>query len=135
MGLSSSGKTTLAKSLIKLLLNNDKKIEWLNADEIRTIYNDWDFSESGRLRQAHRIANLANISNKEFVIADFIAPIQEMRKIYNADYIIFMNTIKESSYKDTDLIFEKPINPNITVTSKNSEYWASIICEDLISKY
>ena len=54
MGLPGSGKTTLAKELVPLL---DAK--WLNADKIRTEYNDWDFSAEGRVRQANRMSNLA----------------------------------------------------------------------------
>ena len=39
MGLPGSGKTTLAKELVPLL-----NAKWLNADKVRTEYNDWDFS-------------------------------------------------------------------------------------------
>jgi len=49
-GLSGSGKTTLAKELADLLI-----CAHINADEVRKEHNDWDFSDSGRLRQAHRI--------------------------------------------------------------------------------
>ena len=45
MGLPGSGKTTLAKELVPLL-----NAKWLNADEVRTKYNDWDFSAEGRVR-------------------------------------------------------------------------------------
>ena len=47
MGLPGSGKTTLASYLVPML-----KAKWLNADQIRKKYNDWDFSNRGRLRQA-----------------------------------------------------------------------------------
>jgi adenylylsulfate kinase len=49
-GLPGSGKSTLAEQLAKLLNG-----VWLNADEIRKEYNDWDFSMEGRIRQANRM--------------------------------------------------------------------------------
>ena len=54
MGLPGSGKTTLAKELVPLL-----NAKWLNADKVRTEYNDWDFSAEGRVRQANRMRDLA----------------------------------------------------------------------------
>ncbi len=50
MGLPGSGKTTLAKKVMRLL-----KADWLNADKIRGKYNDWDFSREGIIRQVKRI--------------------------------------------------------------------------------
>ena len=43
MGLPGAGKTTLADALAKKI-----KAKRLNADEVRTEANDWDFSEEGR---------------------------------------------------------------------------------------
>ena len=44
-GLPGSGKTTFAKQL-----TTDTDILHFNADEIRGMFKDWDFSQSGRLR-------------------------------------------------------------------------------------
>ena len=55
MGLPGSGKTTLASKLVPLL-----KAKWINNDKVRRESNDWDFSEEGRVRQAKRMANLAD---------------------------------------------------------------------------
>ena len=41
-------------------------------------------------------------------IADFVAPTEEIRRIFDADITIWMNTIKESKYPDTNQIFETP---------------------------
>ena len=54
MGLPGSGKTYLAARLQPLL-----KAAWYNADNVREMANDWDFSEEGRKRQAKRMANFA----------------------------------------------------------------------------
>ena len=82
MGLPGSGKTTLALELMQLLAPNAVH---LNADAIRKINNDWDFSEEGRLRQAKRMRTLADGIVRNYAIADFVAPLEEMRRIYNAD--------------------------------------------------
>ena len=103
MGLSGSGKTALAKQLAKKL-----KAKHLNADAIRDEYNDWDFSTEGRIRQAERLRNLASESDSDYVVIDFICPLEQGREIINADYTIWMDTVESSKYKDTDNSFEKP---------------------------
>ena len=104
-GLPGSGKTTLAKALIETF---EDKVTWFNADAVRTQFNDWDFSEEGRKRQALRMNELC--SGEGIFIADFVAPTKELRSLFNADFIIFMNTIKEGRFEDTNKIFESPEN-------------------------
>ena len=84
MGLPGSGKTTLALGLMRLLAPDAVH---LNADAIRKINNDWDFSTEGRMRQALRMRTLADGIIRDYAIADFVAPLEEMRRIYNADYL------------------------------------------------
>ena len=38
--------------------------DWLNADQIRGKYQDWDFSKSGIIRQVKRMKFLADSSKK-----------------------------------------------------------------------
>ena len=116
MGLPGAGKTTLADALAKKI-----KAKRLNADEVRKEANDWDFSEEGRKRQSFRMRALANFEkeNGRKVICDFICPTKEARKIFDADYCIWMDTIKESNYKDTDKIFEEPENFNLKISNWN----------------
>jgi len=105
MGLPGSGKTTLANELGPML--NAKR---LNADEVRKEANDWDFSEEGRKRQAKRMADFANELKKEnnYVVADFICPTPEARSLFPADYIIWVDTIKEGRFDDTNKMFVEP---------------------------
>ena len=128
MGLPGSGKTTLANELGPML--NAKR---LNADEVRKEANDWDFSEEGRKRQAKRMANFA-IKLKEqgnFVIADFICPTPEARSLFPADYIIWVDTIKEGRFEDTNQMFIKPEKYDFHVTSQDAKLWASEIIKEI----
>jgi len=114
MGLSGSGKTTLAEQLHKQLPSL-----WLNADRVRSLYNDWDFSYSGRINQAQRMASLANVSEDEYVIIDMVCPLEEMRQIINPNIIIWVKTTITSKYADTDSIFEPPEYAHIEVFDFN----------------
>lgn len=129
MGLPGSGKTTLAEELVKTLESRQKSVLWLNADKIREIFNDWDFSHDGRIRQAVRMKRLANGSEDDFIIADFVAPLKEMRDIFDADYTIWVNTIQEGRFEDTNKVFERPESPDFIVTTQDSQLWSSQILE------
>jgi adenylylsulfate kinase len=98
-GLPGSGKSTFAKQLIT------DQLAYFNADEIRKIYNDWDFTEEGRVRQAERMFALTGLA-KGNCIVDFVCPYDRFRPDYNIT--VWMNTIKESRFKDTNKIFETP---------------------------
>ena len=128
MGLPGAGKTTLADELAPKL--NAKR---LNADEVRKAANDWDFSEEGRKRQAKRMSNEALKIKKEGnnVIADFICPTPEARDLFPADYIVWVDTIKEGRFEDTNQMFVKPEKFNFHVTTQDAKLWASKIKEDL----
>jgi len=128
MGLPGAGKTTLANELSKLI-----ECKRLNADEIRKAANDWDFSEEGRKRQAKRMSDAALKIKKEGnnVIADFICPTPAARELFPADYIIWVDTIKEGRFEDTNQMFVKPEKFNFHVTTQDAKLWASKIKEDL----
>ena len=128
MGLPGSGKTTLANELSKLI-----ECKRLNADEIRKAVNDWDFSEEGRKRQAKRMSDAALKIKKEGnnVIADFICPTPAARELFPADYIIWVDTIKEGRFEDTNQMFVKPEKFNFHVTTQDAKIWESKIREDL----
>lgn len=108
MGLPGSGKTTLTVELLPYLEDMKYSVLWLNADKVREEYDDWDFSEEGRKRQGKRMKDLANNAKEDIVIADFIAPLPETRTEFGADILVFMNTIQQSRYKDTDQVFVPP---------------------------
>ena len=55
MGLPGSGKTYLTQRLVPLL-----EAAWYNADRVRGMANDWDFSMEGRVRQSQRMRAFAD---------------------------------------------------------------------------
>ena len=83
MGLSGSGKTFLSK-----LLQKELSCAWYNADNLREMANDWDFSNEGRKRQSFRMRALADFEkeNGRLVICDFICPTKEAREIFDNMY-------------------------------------------------
>ena len=119
MGLPGSGKTTLAAKLSKKL-----KAKWLNADKIRKKFDDWDFSKEGRIRQAKRLAKISQKFEKKglVVVADFICPKPETRKLFNSDFIIWMDTIKTSKFKDTNIMFVKPKKFNVRIKRMSLDF-------------
>jgi len=129
MGLPGAGKTTLANELAPLL-----KAKRVNADEVRKAANDWDFSEEGRKRQSKRMSKLAlNLKNEgNYVIADFICPTPEARNLFPADFIIWVDTIQEGRFEDTNQMFVKPEKYDFHVTSQDAKLWASKIIKEII---
>ena len=131
MGLPGSGKTSLAK-LLAPMFNAVR----LNADEVRKEANDWDFSEMGRSIQANRMRRLADeaIQSNRNVVADFVCPTEHTREDFDADYIIWMDTIKESEYEDTNKMFEQPKNFDFKVTHKDAQMFSFLIKQEILDK-
>ena len=98
MGLPGSGKTTFAREIAYHF-----NLPQYNADTIREYYDDWDFSFVGRLKQASRM------SSYQFGVLDFVCPSRDFRKLVNADYTIWLDTIQKSVHRDTNIVFEKQL--------------------------
>lgn len=127
MGLPGAGKTTLAKELIKHLSAPPRTVKWLNADEVRKTYNDWDFSTEGRIRQSKRMRELADLSTNNFVVVDFVAPLVEMRDNFAADWTIWVDTIDASRFEDTNKAFIPPTKFDFRIPEKDAVKWADYI--------
>ena len=129
MGLPGAGKTTLALNLLNYF---SPDVLWLNADEIRRKFDDWDFSHQGRIRQSRRMREIADVSNRDFIIADFVCPLSEMRDIFEPHFLIWVDTIAESRFEDTNQVFVAPAQYDIRVTEQDAGKWAKLIYEQIL---
>ena len=156
MGLPGSGKTYLATALKNYLeshgnlfkvnpdrlMNNEGipslydlrvKVDWFNADDVRKKHNDWDFSREGRIRQSLRMFQFAIECIGDYVICDFVAPLVEMRNNFKADWTIWVDTIKEGRYDDTNKAFIPPEQYDFRITEQDATKWAEFIGEHILS--
>jgi len=146
MGLPGSGKTFLATALKKYIethsdffhVNSETlghsgaRVTWFNADDVRKKYNDWDFSSEGRIRQSHRMRELADASKHDFAICDFVAPLVEMRNNFKADWTIWVDTIEAGRFEDTNRAFVPPDVYDFRVIEQNADKWAEFIGEHIL---
>ena len=132
MGLPGSGKTTLAKLLSPMF-----NAVYINGDEVRKDADDWDFTAEGRNRQSLRMWTLAEeaIDANRTVVADFICPTEETRKQFGADYRVWMDTIKEGKYEDTNKMFEAPSKYDFKVGHMEADMWAFLIKQDILDMH
>ena len=126
MGLPGSGKTYLGQSRQPLL-----SAAWFNAGKIREMANDWEFSPEGRTTQSIRMRSVADFEseNKRIVICDFICHTSETRKMFDPDIVIWLDTIKEGRFEDTNKLFEKPENIDFRVTEWNDKNHINIAAD------
>lgn len=129
-GLPGSGKTTLAKPLAELL-----GAVHINADAIREEYNDWDFSPEGRMRQAQRMKYLADgvVKAGKICVADFVCPTEQARAEFNADFTVWMDTIQEGRFEDTNAMFQKPERVDYHVSKWFNDTHAQLV--EVIKRY
>jgi adenylylsulfate kinase-like enzyme len=131
MGLPGAGKTTLSADIAGILFWKTTLL-WLNGDSVREKYNDWDFSVGGRIRQSERMRQLADESDADVVIADFGAPLEIMRSNFAANLTVWVDTISESVYLDTNTMFVKPAIVDIHITEQDSDKWGNIVADRIL---
>jgi hypothetical protein len=149
MGLPGAGKTYFAQALKSWLETNATmsmarmtqyetapwdtraQVDWFNADDVRRRFNDWDFSREGRIRQSLRMLEFAMKCTGDYVICDFVAPLPEMRGNFQADWTIWIDTIDEGRFEDTNRAFVPPEMYDFRITEQNAEHWAAVVGEHI----
>ena len=131
MGLPGAGKTYLSERVSKIL-----DCAWYNADNVRHMANDWDFTEEGRVRQSKRMRTFADFekSHNRNVICDFVCPTEETRKEFDADLVIWVNTIEKGRFENTNKVFVPPKKYDFEVTERLSSDEIDQLADDIIEK-
>ncbi len=133
MGLPGSGKTFFSQTLKRYLESNNKTVKWFNADDVRKLHNDWDFSYEGRIRQSHRMHDLSNqYQDHDYVICDFVAPLTEMRNNFKANWTVWIDTIEKGRFEDTNKMFVSPEVYDFRIIEQNADKWSEFVGEHLI---
>jgi hypothetical protein len=118
IGLPGSGKTTLATALKERI-----NAIHLNADYVRaTINADLGFTIEDRIEHARRLGEMARMLSGQghTVIVDFICPTSLTRAAFGKpDVLIFMDTLAEGRFEDTNKMFERPTEFDASFISHN----------------
>jgi adenylylsulfate kinase len=77
---------------------------------------------------------LADKMNSNFIICDFVCPLPIMRDNFNADFVIWVDTIKQGRYEDTNRVFVAPDKYDVKVTEQDAKKWAKEIYEQILHK-
>jgi len=154
MGLPGSGKTYFSERLKKYLEEYSTiqhmpwermsqlewpptqwsaKVDWFNADDVRKRFNDWDFSKEGRIRQSIRMFDFAFNSTGDFVICDFVAPLPEMRNNFKADWVIWIDSIDQGRFEDTNKAFVPPTVYDFRINEQNADFWVPFVGQKILN--
>lgn len=147
-GLSGSGKTTIAKQVERILFNKGFFVQLIDGDNVRSgLCNNLTFSLEDRKENIRRIAELTALSIRQGIICinTFVSPTLEIRQmakdiVGEQDFfeIYIDTTLEECEKRDVkglykkarsgeikgftgiDSPFEKPINPSLVISTKQS---------------
>jgi hypothetical protein len=107
IGLPGSGKTTLA-----IALKDRINAVHINADYVRsTINSDLGFAIEDRIEHSRRMGAMARMLSAQGlnVVVDFICPTKETREAFGKpDILVWMKTIEEGRFEDTNKMFVNP---------------------------
>jgi hypothetical protein len=116
IGLPGSGKTTLA-----IALKDRINAVHLNADYVRlNINSDLGFTIEDRIEHSRRMGAMARMLFEQGlnVVVDFVCPTKETREAFGKpDILVWMKTIEEGRFEDTNKMFVNPENFDVIFDS------------------
>jgi hypothetical protein len=127
MGIPDSDRIALAQALKHKLIELGRTADWYDSDHS----SDQNFGAWSQDEQALYMRKLANASESDFVICDFVAATHKIRDNFAADYTVWVDTIQENEYADTNQIFEKPKTFNTRIAVCNLDFWVDFIVNQL----
>ena len=80
-----------------------------------------------------RMRTLAEASNTDYVVCDFVAPLPTQREIFAADYTVWVDTILEGRFEDTNRAFISPQVHDFKVTTQDAEVWSDLIVSSILN--
>lgn len=121
IGLPGSGKTTIAEELSSRINGVH-----LNADDVRaTVNSDLGFSIEDRIENARRLGEMARLLERRQekpVIVDFVCPTAQTREVFGKpDILIWMNTLEQGRFEDTNKMWETPTEYDHVVENTGNE--------------
>lgn len=75
---------------------------------------------------------LADKSNTDYCIADFVAPLPEMRHNYKAEWTIWMDTIDAGRFENTNKMFVPPEVYDFRIIEQDADKWSIFIAEHIV---
>ena len=124
IGANGAGKSTFLKTISGQIPSISGEIQ-IDGMNINGIAND----------ELPKIISFVSpkMTDVDYVICDFVAPLVEMRNNFKADWTIWVDTIKEGRYEDTNKAFVPPEVYDFRVTEQNCEKWAEFIGEHVLA--
>ncbi|HDN95787.1 MAG: adenylyl-sulfate kinase [Thermoplasmata archaeon] len=119
-GLPCSGKTTIAKELMRRLEEQGKDVELLDGDTVRDYIRNKDFSKEGRNKHLRYIALMAKLLSERgvIVLCSFVSPYREnrdfARSICNNFIEVYVKTpVEVCMQRDVKGMYKKALNGEI----------------------
>ena len=134
-GQPGAGKTTLAKEVLKLVSNPIH----IDGDNLRSILNNFDYSETGRRKNIENVISIARfLDSKGFtVVISVVAPYRDLRESLKSTNKVVEFYVHTTELRGRENYFcenyEKPEKNfiNIDTTEKTIEETINIIFKNL----
>jgi adenylylsulfate kinase len=130
-GQPGAGKTTLAKYLVEYYQEN--RVIHIDGDDLRSIFNNKDYSEAGRRKNIERAQDIALFMNSKGyeVVVSLVAPYKDQRdqfKSQNSVIEIYVHTTESRGRESFHVAeYEEPtenfIDIDTTIKNETDSYY------------